>query len=84
MNRERYSQCGITEEEDGEGEEVLLVAEAEAGRETEEPGVPDRRAGRFRQLGTPGMQSKILHSPIEEREQAGSGGVSRVAMKQSG
>ncbi len=45
MNRERDLQSGVREEEDGEGEKVLLIRQAETGRKTEEPGVTDRRTG---------------------------------------
>ena len=95
MNRERDLQSGVREEEDGEGEEVLLIRQAETGRKTEEPGVTDRRTvgntsaqdPTIDRYPTPNEQVRVkknLNSPIEEREQAVNKYVSRVTMASDG
>ena len=84
--RERDLQEGVREEKDGEGEEVLSIAQAETGRETEEPGVSDRRS----EGDTSAWDCRIdRYSEISQRTDRGkraswSTGVSSVAMEQLG
>jgi imidazolonepropionase-like amidohydrolase len=95
MNRERSLQSGVREEEDGKGEEVLLIRQAETGRKTEEPGITDRRTKGNTSAQDPAIDrysmqneqvgvKKNLNSPIEEREQAVNKYVSRVTMASVG